>query len=236
MNPGRFAAPPGEPHGYKGCTTVAEFAEAALRSMALSGQLVPGKRINEVAIANSLGISRGPLREAIQRLATEGLLSIVRHKGAYVRTVSDGELEELYELRILLETFAVRAVIAKSGADELAELSTLVQRTREILDEDATAYPTELDFHLQLVALARQPVLQRAVRDVHSAIHLARARSAHDPDRARAALDEHGRILAAVVARDAECATALLEQHLRTSLRNARALLTTTTTESPAGA
>jgi DNA-binding GntR family transcriptional regulator len=227
MNAQRSAAPPGQPHRRKGSTTVAEFAEAELRSMALSGQLVPGKRINEVAVAASLGISRGPLREAIQRLASEGLLSIVRHKGAYVRTVDGAELEELYELRIVLETFAVRAVIAKAGADELAELSALVRRTRQILDEDATAYPADLDFHLQLVALARQSVLQRAVRDVHSTIHLARARSAHDPDRARAALDEHTRILDAVIARDAGLATQLLDQHLRTSLHNARTLLAT---------
>jgi DNA-binding GntR family transcriptional regulator len=212
----------------RGTTTVADFAEGELRAMVLSGDLVPGVRVNEVTIAAELGISRGPLREAIQRLASEGLLTVVRHKGAYVRSVDDQELEELYQLRILLETFAVRATIRKAGDDELAELSRLVARTKEALDQDAAGYPEELDFHSELVAMAGLPVLQRAARDVLSTIHLARARSAHDPDRAKVAFDEHCRILDAVIARDTQLATRLLEEHLWTSLHNAIALIRST--------
>src|SRR6266849_3470977 len=71
-----------------------------LREMVLSGRLRAGERLNEVELANALRISRGPLREAIQRLRSEGLLTAVSGRGAFVRSFSDDELRELYEVRI----------------------------------------------------------------------------------------------------------------------------------------
>lgn len=215
--------------------TNADIAEEALRTMVLTGQLGSGSRLNEVSLAASLGVSRGPLREAIQRLTAEGLLTVVRHKGAYVRTVSGAELEELYELRVVLETFAVRLVVRKARQRDITALLDLVRLTRQALAGDGTAYPPDLDFHQHLVAVADNPVLSRAARDVYHTIHLARARSAHDPARAQSAFEEHCQILTAIVARDGEQAARLLADHLRSSLRSARALIRqTAVTDGPA--
>lgn len=76
--------------------------------MVLGGQLAPRERLNEGAIAGTLGISRGPLRDAIQRLSSGGLLRVVRHKGAYVHTLTEQNFRDLYELRIAIEAYAVR--------------------------------------------------------------------------------------------------------------------------------
>jgi DNA-binding GntR family transcriptional regulator len=206
--------------------TVAAFAEQELRAMVLSGALAPGERLNEVAIAETLGTSRGPLREAIQRLASEGLLTVVSHKGAYVRTLTEQELRELYELRIAIESYAVRLGADRANADQHAQLRALLDRTRAVLDSGAEShYPPDLDMHRQLVSMAHNPALLRAMEETHARIHLARARSAFDPERARAAYDEHDRIAHHVISREGSKASQLLESHLRSSLDNAVQLL-----------
>lgn len=190
--------------------------------MVLEGQLMPGERLNEVVLAERLGISRGPLREAIQRLASEGLLSVVPHKGSYVRTLSAAELRDLYELRIAIETYAVRLAVRRATPPDLEELSKTLEQARLALGvSDDVPYPAGIDVHLQLVSLAGNQALLQAMRETETKVHLARARSARDPDRAREAHREHELIVNYILAGDAEGATHLLEQHLQLSLTNA---------------
>ena len=79
--------------------TFSRRTEVVIRDMILDGTIPPGERLNEVALASALGISRGPLREAIQRLAGEGLLTVISHRGAFVRTFEAREIDELYDMR-----------------------------------------------------------------------------------------------------------------------------------------
>ncbi|MDN4171708.1 GntR family transcriptional regulator [Nocardioides sp. SOB77] len=207
---------------HKGRTTIAALAERELREMVLGGRFEAGERLNEVALADSLGISRGPLREAVSRLAAEGLLTVVTHKGAYVRTVSPSDLRDLYELRIAVETYAVRLGVERASDEQLAGLDADLARTRAILERRSDEpYPADLDFHARVVSLARNEALLTQVRETHARLHLARARSAHDPRRARAAYDEHAAVVARVLARDAAGAAELMESHLRAALENA---------------
>jgi DNA-binding GntR family transcriptional regulator len=202
--------------------TVAGLAEDELRAMVLDGRLVPGERLNEVFIAETLGISRGPLREAIQRLASEGLLSVVPHKGAYVRSLSEAELRQLYELRIAIETYAVRLGAERGTPVQRAALQETLERTRQVLDSgEDVPYPSDLDVHVQMVALAHNPALLQVMREAHAGIHLARARSARDPGRARAAYEEHEQIVGCIVAGESVRAAELLERHLESSLVSA---------------
>jgi DNA-binding GntR family transcriptional regulator len=100
-----------------------------LRTMILDGTLAPGERLNEVHLSQALGISRGPLREAIQRLASEGLVEAVTHRGVYVRSFSARELSDFYELRIALETHAVRLAARYSPQDRIDELGQMLDET-----------------------------------------------------------------------------------------------------------
>ncbi|MFI1462273.1 GntR family transcriptional regulator [Nocardia carnea] len=208
---------------------VATFAGRSLevlRDMILDGTLAPGERLNEVQLSQALGISRGPLREAIQRLASEGLVEAVTHRGAYVRSFSANELTEFYELRIALETHAVRLAARQTPQERIDELNQLLDNTESSMGQDAAAtYPADQDFHAQLAGLAAKPPLLNALTEVGRKIQLARARSAHQPRRARTALDEHRAIVAALSSRDGDHAAALLEAHLVSSLNNASAVL-----------
>lgn len=206
--------------------TFSQRTESVLRDMILDGALKPGERLNEVTLAASLGISRGPLREAIQRLASEGLLTVVSHRGAFVRTFERAEVAELYELRSALELHAVRLLCQRASDDDLADLAALLDETENRISGTADpAYPQELDFHLRLVMLVGNQALLTATLEVQRQISLARTMSAKRPTRARAAVVEHADILDALRARDQEQATRLMADHIQHSMESAISVL-----------
>lgn len=208
--------------------TYAGLAEQRLREMVLDGHLAPGARVNEVEIAAALKISRGPVREGIQRLVAQGLLARRDHYGSYVREFDEIELEHLYEVRIALETRAVRVAATKTTKEQVASLAQLLSATgRRMGRADPKPYPSDLDFHRGLAALSNNPALIEMHSHALQQVELARSRSARDPDRARAAFTEHKEIVSALVAGDSRLAEETLERHLWDSYRNAVALLVT---------
>ena len=195
-----------------------------LREMVIDGRLRAGERLNEVELAAALGISRGPLREAIARLASEGLLTSVANRGAFVRVVTAQALGELYEVRIALETHAVRMTAGRLSEDRVASLRSMLDDSdRQVTT--AQVYPHELDFHRELVAVTGNQTLMSAATEVHRQIDLARSRSGHQPARARAAVQEHEDIFEHLVAGRSETAAKALAKHLRSSLASALKLI-----------
>jgi DNA-binding GntR family transcriptional regulator len=199
-------------------------AVVVLRDMVLTGKLRAGERLNEVELASALGISRGPLREAIQRLRSEGLLTTVSHRGAFVRSFSDDELRQLYEVRIALETHAVRLAVRDANAPGIRALRELLVATKEAMTT-GPAYPRDLDFHRDLVALTGNQTLIDVTTDVHRKIDLARSRSAHQAARARDAFEEHEQIVDHMEKGRAETAVKVLTRHLLSSLESALEIL-----------
>lgn len=206
--------------------SLATQASDALRDLILRKVLVPGQRLNEVELATALGISRAPLREGMQRLTSEGLLTMVGQRGAFVTTISPDDLRELYEVRIALETHAARLATERASAELLLELSTLLDETQAQLDgSDSGGYPEDLDFHERLVRMSGNGRLIDATVTVHQQMQLARLESGHVPERARDALFEHREVLQRALARDGDGAAALMQRHLESSLANALRLL-----------
>ena len=106
-----------------------EVAEL-LRQRIFARELEPGSWIDELRIAEELGISRTPLREALKVLAAEGLVTMKVRRGAYVTEVSEKDLRDVYHLLALLESDAARVVAARASAAQLAELKTLGELTQ----------------------------------------------------------------------------------------------------------
>ena len=197
----------------------------ALRELILTGALRPGERLNEIELAEALQASRGPLREAIQRLAAQGLLTVVNGKGAYVKDFTSDDLRELYELRAVLETHAVRVGAARSSDEALASLSALLDATEAaFLAGGEQSYPRDRDFHEGLMSLAGNTRLAEASRGVQDLLQIARFRSGQSPTRAAAALEEHRMVLNRLLMRDGEGAASDLQRHLDASLVNSRTL------------
>lgn len=200
--------------------------EVVLRDMILSGAIRPGERINEVTLASTLGISRGPLREAVQRLGGQGLVVSLPHRGAFVRTFTRREIAELYEMRTAIELQAVRSLCRMQDRSPLEDLASATATARQVLAQDDTApFPADHDFHHELVTSTGNTMLMKAADDVQMQISLARSVSAQQPARARAASHEHEQVVAAIQERDTALACDLMEKHITHSMENALAAL-----------
>jgi DNA-binding GntR family transcriptional regulator len=206
--------------------TFSRRTEAVLRDMILDGSIKSGERINEVVLAGTLGISRGPLREAVQRLVGEGLLTVVSHRGAFVRTFERREVEELYDLRFALEMAVVRLVCERATDKQVTGLTKMLEVTAAQLSSNLdAAYPTDRDLHLKLIELADHSTIAKATVSVQRQISLARSMSAKGPARARQALDEHRSITAAIADRDGDKAAELMKLHLEKARNGALSAL-----------
>jgi DNA-binding GntR family transcriptional regulator len=202
--------------------SLANRGAGALREMILSGILGPGERLNEVELSTALGISRAPLREAIRDLASQGLLTIVTHKGAFVPSYTADDLRDIYEVRIAVETHAVRLVALRRSPADIADLNTLLDLTEEeVRRSGSLAYPssTELDFHGRVMELTRNQHLNEIGTSVGQKIQLARIRSGLRPERAQVALREHREIVDRMDS-DPEAAAMLMMRHLQLSLES----------------
>jgi DNA-binding GntR family transcriptional regulator len=196
-------------------------AADVLRNMVVSGALSSGDRINEADLAARLGISRGPLREAIQRLGAEGFIEFHQNRGAFVRTFNLDDLRQMYEAREVIEAKAAQLAANRATDDGIAQLQNLLSSVDEVLRTDTTgAYPVELDLHELVLDLSGNPYLQRAGTDLQNQVRLARIKSGSSPDRARQALTEHQDIISAIAARDPKRAGKAMTSHIQNSLKH----------------
>jgi DNA-binding GntR family transcriptional regulator len=198
----------------------------SLRDDILNGVLPPGIQIRQEALAEQFGVSRVPVREALRQLEAEGLVTSELHKGAFVSTRSFEEIEEMLDIRIGLETRALKLAIPNLTPE-------IVARARSILDiYDRSEQPQEwrdlnLSFHLTLYKPCERPRLVKMIEDVAMMnSHFMRTHISATVGRMDAQM-EHHRILDACAAGDTRRALRLLEAHIehtRDALRERGAL------------
>src|SRR3989441_8289665 len=123
-----------------------------LREEILSERLQPGTELQEVALSEELGVSRGPIREAIGRLAAEGLVTVRPRRGALVRSLSKDEFLELYQVREALEMMAVRLAVPKLQASDLGQLGERIGSMRRHARRGGVAkvFEAKVGFHARL--------------------------------------------------------------------------------------
>nr|BFE78263.1 hypothetical protein GCM10020093_008640 [Planobispora longispora] len=136
-----------------------------LRDLILRGRYAPGARLGEVELAETLGVSRTPVREALRRLQAEGLVEVVANRGARVAEHPAGDLETVFELRARIEGLAARqaaAVATAEDADRLHGIAVALREHAERHDLDAV-YRLNADFHQGLVRLGGSAVLAQSL-------------------------------------------------------------------------
>ncbi|WP_245273224.1 GntR family transcriptional regulator [Mesorhizobium sp. L2C084A000] len=136
-----------------------------IRNLIVVGQLKPGEVINEVAIAEALGVSRTPVREAVKRISDEGLVKILAQTGTYVAPISRADLEEAYVIRRALEMESARRAAAKftAAASELLEDNMAAHRLAISRGRYATAIQLDDVFHRTIAEICGLPMIWRAV-------------------------------------------------------------------------
>ncbi len=203
--------------------TSAVRTHAAVRELILGGQLTAGARLAEAELADRLGVSRTPVREALGRLAAEGLVELVPNRGARVATWSRVELEGVFELRALLEPQLTALAVPRSTAADADDLDDLAHRmTAAAADQDLDALvPLNRAFHDRLVDLADHPALAAALAGAVRAPIVLRNFHAYDPASLQRSLAHHVEIVAALRAGDPAWARAVMTAHIH----NARAVM-----------
>jgi len=183
------------------------------------GRIKPGQRLVQDALARQLGISRSPVREAIVRLGQEGFIHLEPHRGAVVRPVTDREMDQIYQVRQLLEPFAA-AEAAANATDEEIERLVAVQREAELQQDalnPADVFWINGEFHRVLVAPSRNEVLVGLLASLWERQVTFNAFAAYSEQRGATAhmLREHQAILEAFKSRRADQVRSLVEYHIR---------------------
>lgn len=185
-----------------------------LRSKIMAHTLAPGSWIDEQALAAEYGTSRTPLREALKVLAAEGLVTMKLRRGAYVTEVSERDLSEVFHLLSLLECDAVGVVAMRATNAQLADLAVLHERLEAAVADADAFFAANERFHVRLLEIADNRWRNQMVADLRQVMKLNRHHSLLKEGRLGASLDEHRAIMAALQARDANQAQALMRQHM----------------------
>ncbi len=200
--------------------TLVDVAVRDLREDILRGELRPGSPLGLADLAERLSMSVMPVREAIRRLQTEGLVEQIPHRGARVSEVSVSDLESLYTTRIPLETLAARLAAEQFVEADYERLSKVLEEYVEAYSEgdDQRGRERHAAFHLSLYEVSRSRWLVRTILPLWDAAERYQCLSI----RLRGSLEkrhgEHSRILERCRERDADAAVAALEEHLRRSM------------------
>jgi DNA-binding GntR family transcriptional regulator len=197
-----------------------------LRTEILDGRLEPGAELIEVALAEQLGVSRGPLREAIGRLAAEGLVTVSPRRGAVVRSLSKGEFLELYQVREALERMAVQLAVPRLTDEQFEELAALnaEMEAHAAGNEVESFFEANIAFHARLLEASGNLKLEELYRQLLGQLGRYRLRSLTLRGNLKRSVSEHKAILRAARRGDAERAAQLMAEHIRVPQRRAMAL------------
>ncbi len=198
--------------------TIADQVAELIRQRILSGQLRGGQPIRQEHLAAELGVSRIPLREALKQLAAEGFVTIASHKGAVVAELSIQEVEELFEIRLKLETWLLQQAIPAIAEGDLTALEKIVEEQRR---PDILPRWGEINwrFHEIMYLPAGRPITLKLLKNIHDKIdRYLRLEVTMRSGRDRA-LREHDGLIAFCRARDIPAAVSLLERHIRETAR-----------------
>lgn len=204
-----------------------------IERLILSGTLAAGERLNEQALASRLGVSRGPVREAVRGLERGGLVVAVRNQGSYVRQVSAEEALEIYDLRAAITGLACAKLAEGATRVQLAALRALVKRMEEArrADEPPAYYTANLEFHAALLGFGSGKRTRRLYEELGNELHLYRRRALVQPENMRESNAEHAAILRAIAAGDVAAARAAGEAHIAGGKRRFQATDITTPRE-----
>lgn len=205
--------------------TLRELALRYLRERITSGELPPGSRLSDLALSKEIGISRTPVREAIQQLAADGLVEVVPHAGATVRQPNAAELEELYEIRGVLEGHAAARAAGACTADDAAALAQLCTAMEALpapaggsltLADSQRQRAIDREFHQRVLAISGLSRLNRLVEDagvIARPFEALRGDALSSADFANACR-HHRAIADAIAAHDAELARTAMTDHI----------------------
>ena len=209
---------------YNNTMKAAQRAYDTLRAEIIGGVHPPGARVTEQEVAASAGVSRTPVREALRRLESEGLLRFVPHQGAFVTSWSDQDAEDIFDLRAMLESYAARLAAAKASSEDVGRLRDLAEEQCREAAERSPGYLERIAdlnsrFHRLLQQAAASAPLQATLATLSSApLVLQTFRDYEDDDLYRSA-HHHLEMVVAIEAGDGDWAASVMHSHVMAARR-----------------
>ncbi len=193
-----------------------------LRENIISGNLNPGEKVNEYQVAKLLNISRPPIREAFRLLAAEGLITLVPRKGAFVSELSIREVKEIYEMKSMMESFAVRSAIPVIGEKEVSGLDSILKLMEEMIKKNnfKKIQSLNIEFHRKIIEMSKNKKLIYFYESIIMPIRKYQRLGLSAPSSWKTSFKEHGDIVEAIRSRNIELAEKLTREHtMRATLR-----------------
>ena len=190
-----------------------------LRTEIFAGRLEPGEPLPERLLAEQLGVSRTPVREALFTLQSEGLVELTPNRGATVRTITAHDIVQIYSLRGVLESYAAREAAMTRTRQDLDALEDAHAKLERISShgEAAEQALADLAFHTTISEATGSRLLQTIMGQVLAFTVSYRSNYAYPPERSGTAIAEHRAILDALHVQDGDRAEQLMRQHVASS-------------------
>ena len=201
---------------------VTDWVYEEVREAIIDLRLKPGEPLREATMAEQLGVSKTPVREALTRLEQEGLVETASFKGAVVSGYSDHDLREIYELRELLEGAAARAATETASPAMLAHLRDLTARSRTLRDEGRLTELADLlgEFDIVIYEQVENQRIRALIQNLQAHLGRIGRLTQEIPGRVAASVEEHAAIVEAMAGHDPDEAERLMRLHIRSVLRD----------------
>ena len=191
----------------------------------LNGVYAENEELRENTLAQELGVSRTPVREALRQLELEGLVKIIPNKGACVTGITKKDVKDIYAVRSMLEGLCARWAtenISDKQIDALEEIILLSEFHVKRGKEGQTNQVAELDgkFHEVLYEASNSRILKHVLSDFHKYVRMARKSSVANPERAEKSIEEHKKILQAIKDKNADKAELMANEHMMNVMKN----------------
>ena len=200
-----------------------------LRNHILAGSIEPGASLIETRLADELGVSRTPIREAFRKLELEGLVFSEPNKGVVVKGISPQDTKDIFAIRMHLEPLAARWAAQRITQEEISELEENVQLMAFYLERSniQQANKKNTEFHEIIFRAAKSKPLKQILISLQEYVHLARLASLRKPGRPEKAMEEHKDIMKAIISGDQGKAAEYMYQHVQESSSSAEIKITT---------
>jgi Transcriptional regulators len=198
-----------------------------IKTLAIDYHFRPGERINEVELATQLGVSRTPVREALNRLAKDGFMNLVPNRGFYSRDLTPEGVRELYEVRMVIEQATFRFACQRATDDDIAATAAIWENVVASQPQEKSAEYwakiAEIDelFHMEIARISKNTRLYEMLESLNSLSRFFRRIDLETPVRRNNAYEEHEEIIEALRQRNAEKGVMLIEQHIFLSSEHA---------------
>jgi len=199
--------------------TATEHVYSVIKQLILSGELAPGEKIDQDALADRIGVSKMPVRTALEKLASQDFVVHHSHRGATVSPLSEEHLDDIYLVRCTLEGLAVKLATAVIRQEDIDILKNMIREQEELAtlpNPDAErVLAANRQFHMYIYGLAKRPVLMTVIERLWDQSERYRRVFLNEPGMLEGSTNDHRHLVELMSRGEAEQASAFLEEHNR---------------------